>query len=438
MSHEVSEELVRPVRLRRAQRDQVVPIPAKVDALLPEDHLARLLWQALERLDLSAFTATLVVVEGGPGRAAADPQVLVALWLYATSQGVTRARALNRLCTEHLAYLWLCGGVTMNYHTLSDFRVQHVAALRGLFVQVLGCLRAADLVAFEHVAQDGLRVRASAGAASFRRRPTLEQSLAEARAFLAQLPPDEPEEADQADDRRTGTAGPTRGQRAAQARAARERVARLEAALAALPAAEAAKAPKERDRARVSTTDAEARVMKMADGGFRPAYNLQFAADTGHQAIVGVDVTTCGSDMAQAPPMVAQVAAHMGYLPQDWLMDGGFASHEAIQQVAAHGVRVLAPVQTPKEPTRDPYLPRPADPPVIATWRQRMGTDEAHTTYRLRAQTIECVNAQARQRHGLQQVPVRGLAKVRCIAWWIALTHNLLLWLSRRPAAVAA
>ena len=134
-----------PLRLRRANRDQVTPVPAYLDALLPDDHLARLLWQAVEQLDLSAFAAGLKVVEGGPGRAAADPAVLVALWLYATTQGVTSARALARLCVEHVAYIWLCGGVTVNYHTLSDFRVAHADALDGLLTQVLGRLRHAGL-----------------------------------------------------------------------------------------------------------------------------------------------------------------------------------------------------------------------------------------------------------------------------------------------------
>jgi transposase len=422
---------VGPVRLRRANRAQVVLVPAYLDTLLPEDHLARLVWAAVERLDWSAFTAELVVVEGGPGRAAADPQVLGALWLYATSQGVTSARALARLCVEHLAYLWLGGGVSLNYHTLSDFRTAHGAALDQLMTEVLGCLRHAGLVEFAQVAQDGMRVRASAGAASFRRGPTLEQALGEAQAFLAQVqeagaPPDgDPD------------GPPTPRQRAARERAARARVARVAAALAALPAAQAAKPPKQQGQARVSTTDAEARVMKMADGGFRPAYNVEFAADTAHRAIVGVAVTNVGSDLAQAPPMVAQVRERMGRLPGYWLVDGGFASHATIEAVAAQGVAVLAPVPYPKELTRDRFTPRASDSAVIAAWRARMGTAPAQALYGLRGQTSECVNAHARY-HGLEQLRVRGLAKVQCVALWMALTHNLLLWVRRRPVGPPA
>jgi transposase len=415
-----------PLRLRRANRDQVTPVPAYLDALLPDDHLARLLWQTVEQLDLTAFAVDLKVVEGGPGRAAADPAVLVTLWLYATTQGVTSARALARLCVEHVAYIWLCGGVSVNYHTLSDFRVEHAAALDGLMTQVLGRLHHAGLIAFEQVAQDGVRVRASAGAASFHRQATLEKSLAEAEALLAAVragdgpPDDEP---------------PTARQRAARERAARERVERVKAALAALPAAQAAKEPAKRDQARVSETDPEARVMKMADGGFRPAYNVQLAADAAHQAIVGVDATTSGSDMAQAPGMVEQVGRRLGRLPADWLMDGGFAGQQAIEQVDAAGVRVLAPVPTPRA-ERDPHQPLPKDSPALAAWRVRMGADEAKATYRLRAATIECVNAKARVLHGLTQLRVRGVGKVRCVALWVALAHNLSLLVTRpRPAA---
>jgi hypothetical protein len=294
----------------------------------------------------------------------------------------------------------------------------------------LGCLRHAGLVEFAQVAQDGMRVRASAGAASFRRGPTLEQALSEAQAFLAQVqeagaPPDgDPD------------GPPTPRQRAARERAARARVARVEAALAALPAAQATKPPQQA-QARVSTTDAEARVMKMADGGFRPAYNVEFAADTAHRAIVGVAVTNAGSDLAQAPPMVAQVRERVGHLPGHWLVDGGFASHATIEAVGAQGVTVLAPVPHSKDPARDRFTPRASDSAVIAAWRTRMGTAPAQALYGLRGQTSECVNAHARY-HGLEQLRVRGLAKVRCVALWMALTHNLLLWVRGRPVGPPA
>jgi transposase len=411
----------------------VTPVPVHLDAVLPEDHLARLLWAAVERLDVTVFTDGLKVVEGGPGRSADDPRLLVALWWSATSQGVSSGRVLDRLCVEHLAYLWLCGGVSMNYHTLNAFRVHHGAALDDLFTQVLGQLQHVGLVDLQHVAQDGIRVRASAGAASFRRQPTLERCVAEAQAVLAAVQADatveRPGEAPPA-------AAPSAQQRAARERAARERVERLDAAMAALPAARAAKAAQHKeDEARVSTTDAEARVMKMADGGYRPAYNIELAADTTQRIVTGVAVTNNGTDTGQALPMVTQVEERTGRLPAIWSMDGGFGDLPSIQALAAKGLTVLTPVRQPRNPATDPFLPRPTDAPEVAAWRVRMTTDAAKQTYRWRAATIECVNAQARCRFGLTQLRVRGLAKVRCIALWTALTHNLLAGLRALLAA---
>jgi len=407
------------LRLRCVCRDRVTAIPARLEDLLPADHLARLIWERVVRLDLTAFYAPIVVVIGGPGQAATDPQILVALWLYALSQGVTSARELNALCVEHLAYIWLCGGVSMNYHTLRDFRVQHLQALADLLTQVVVCLDQAGLIAYEHTAQDGMRVRASAGAASFRREATLEKRLAEARAAVAALtaPP------------AAETAARSAREQAAQERAAAERVARLEAALAELPAAQAAKPAAKQADARVSTTDPEARVMKMADGGFRPAYNFELATDSAHRVIVGVDVTNAGSDKAEMAPMIDQVQERTAQLPDDWLMDGGFVSQAAVATGTAKGVRSLAPVPQPQDPTRDPAVPLATDSPAVAAWRARMATEEAKLTYKLRAATRECVNAQARSRHGLLQLRVRGLVKALAIALWIAITHDLLIWL---------
>jgi len=406
------------LRLRCVDRERVIPIPTRLEALLPADHVARLIWTATARLDLTAFYASIVVVIGGPGQAATDPRILTALWLYATSQGVTSARDLNELCVAHLAYIWLCGGVSMNYHTLSDFRTQHLFALDALLTEVLGCLDYAGLIAYEHTAQDGMRVRASAGAASFRRAATLEKCLATAQAQVATLTA--PAAANEPVAART---------QAARERAAAERVARLEAALAEWPAAQAAKPADKQAAARVSTTDPEARVMKMADGGFRPAYNFEFATDTAHRVIVGVDVTNAGSDKAEMAPMIPQEQERCAQLPADWLVDGGFVSQAALETAADQDVRVLAPVPKPKDPTRDPALPLATDSPVMAAWRSRMATDEAKATYKLRAATSECVNAQARTQHGLQQLRVRGLLKALAVALWIAITHDLLIWL---------
>ena len=420
----------RALRLRQANREDVISVPACLRDLLPPEHLACRVWEMVEQLDSSEFYSDVAVEEGTPGAPATDPKILVAVWIYATMQGESSARRVATLCVEHLAYIWLCGGVTVNYHTLSDFRVDHEEALDHLFTQVVQRLDEAGSIEFEAHAQDGMRVRASAGAASFHRQATLEKALAQAsqqQEALQQSATGEP-------------SSRTTRERAAQERAVGERIERLEAALAELPAVQAAKPAAERAEARVSSTDPQARVMKMADGGFRPAYNWEFAVDIAQMVITGVEVVNTGSDKAQAQPMLDQVQARCNRLPKDWLMDGGFVTLSAIETAETRGVRILAPVPEPKDKTRDRYAPLPGDAPAVAAWRERMGTPEAKATYKLRAATAECVNAQARSSNGVYQVRVRGRAKVGCVALWVAIAHNLRIWMRHlyQPSTASA
>jgi len=409
---------LRRLRLRKANRHDVVRVPARLEDLISQDHLARLIWEVVGRLDLSAFHAQIKVCEGESGAPAIDPKILITLWLYAISQGVSSAREIDELRVAHIAYMWICGGVCLNYHTISDFRTHYEQELDKLMTQVVKHLDAAGLVELSTQGQDGMRVRASAGAASFRRQPTLEKVLEQAQSREAEV-----EQAGQVEnDQRTER------QKAAQERAARERVARLEAALEEMPAARAAKKPDEKDKARVSSTDAEARVMKMPDGGYRPAYNWQFSVELSNFVITGVDVVNIGSDKAQMEPMVKQVVKRTQQLPKNWLVDGGFIKFTAIEALAALGVVIFGPVPEPRDENRDRYAASSTDSDVIAEWRQRMGTDEGKATYKQRS-LVELPNAHARSRYGIQQVRVRGRRKVRCVALWVAITHNLLIWI---------
>lgn len=333
------------------------------------------------------------------------------------------------MCQEHNAYRWLCGGVSVNYHTLSDFRIQHGEWLDAQLTLQVAALLAEGLVELKRTAEDGVRVRASAGAASFRRKPTLAKCLQEAEAHLAGL-------------RQEREENPTvvnKRQQAAQARAARERQARITEALKHVAEVEAKKKAEDKKKARSSTTEPEARVMKMADGGFRPAYNGQFCTATESQIIVGVAVSNLGSDQGQMAPMLDQIADHHGQYPDEALVDGGFVNKADLEQAASPAIKVTvyAPVPKPKAPTRDPYQPLPTDTPALAQWRQRMGTDEAKAIYKERAATAECVNAIARNR-GLQQFRVRGLQKVKAVLLWFALAHNVMRAVALRLQAVAS
>ena len=416
-------------RVQQVNRHQMEIRTVALDALLPEDHQARLVWEYVEEVDLAPLYEPIRAVKGRAGRDAIDPKILLALWLYATLDGVGSARQLDRLCSDHVAYQWIRGGVSVNYHTLSDFRTGHTEFLDELLTQSVATLMHQNLVTLHRVAQDGMRVRASAGAASFRRRKTLEECQSDAREQVESLR--EELEAD--------PGASSKRQQAARARAARERSERIRQALEEMPDLESKKKPAERDNARVSTTDPEARVMKMGDGGFRPAHNVQFATDTDSQVITGVDVVNTGSDQGQMSPMVEQHQERYGRAPDEVLVDGGFAKHEDIEKVSSpeNGTEVYAPVQKPKKGDRDPHVPRPGDSEVIAEWRRRMGTPEAKTIYKERASTAECVNAIARNR-GLRQFLVRGLAKVRAVALWFALAHNLMRAVALRAQAAAA
>ena len=403
-------------RVLMPNRKQIELRASELDSLLPEGHRARIVWAYVAQADLSHFYAEIKAVAGGSGRTPIAPEILFALWLYATVEGVGSARAIARLTEAHDAYRWICGGVQVNYHTLSDFRAAHEAAFDGLLTDSVAVLLAVGAVKLKRVAQDGMRVRASAGASSFRRRGTLECCLEEAQAqvvTLKQQTEDDP-------------GALTRKQQAARVRAQRERQERIEQALKRMPELEKLKEKqgKKAEMARASTTDAEATVMKMGDGGFRPAYNAQYATDTESQVIVGVEVVTVGSDMGQLAPMVEQVVERCGDSPEQWLVDGGYPAHEQLDQVAEQ-TEVYAPVPKPKDAVTDPHDPKPGDSEAVSAWRKRMGTEEAKVIYKDRAATAECVNAIARER-GLTRLRVRGKSKVRGVLLLHALAHNLM------------
>ncbi len=409
------------VRLREPNRKQLILQPTDLDGLIEPEHPARAIWQVLEKLDLSRFYEPIKAREGIAGRDASDPRMLLALWLYAISQGVNSAREIARLCEAHAAYRWICGAVSVNYHTLSDFRSAHQAALDELMSQLLAALMSRKLVTLERVAQDGTRVRASAGAASFRREPTLQRCLKAARAHIAEL-----EQSEQHPDLPRSAR-----QQAARTRAAREYEQRCAQALAQFEQLSAHKAtaknhPQRSTATRLSTTDPEARVMKMADGGFRPAYNLQFATDSESRIIVGVRASSAGTDSRQLEPMLDEIERRTAATPSQHLADGGYMNFAAVERAAARGVEVFVPPRENRTYHIDPLTPQPGDSPAIADYRRRMASPEGKEIYKQRAATAETVNADLKTWRGLDRLLVRGISKVLLVAIWSALAYNLM------------
>ena len=419
-------------RLQCPERHQVEMFGRSLDDTLPPEHKVRAIWAYVDGLDLSSYLAQIKSVEGSSGHPAVDPRILLSLWLLAYTDSCGSAREIDRRCEVHLAYRWLCGDVGMNHHTLSDFRRHNNELFSELLTESVAALMHEELVDLEEVAQDGMRVRASAGSKTFRRGATLEECLKQAKEHVAALNATADESGSKA----------TARQQAARKRAACERQERIERAiaaqqqLAARRAATAAEKGVKSREPRASTTDPDATVMKMADGGFRPAFNVEFATDTKSGIIVGVDVIKVGSDRGQLAPMVEQLEARYETTPERILADGDFATLDDVETLAAKQVEVVAPVKNAaKQQAKgiDPYQAKPTDGEGVKAWRQRMGEEATKEIYQRRASTAEWVNARARNM-GMRQFLVRGLEMVKAAAVLFALASNMVQTFALRAA----
>ncbi len=429
-------------RVMSPQRNQVELRPVDLESLLSHDHPARTVWAFVQALDLAPLYGRIKSVAGRGGAPAIDPAILVALWLWATVDGVGSAREIDRLCERDDAYRWICGGVGVNYHSLADFRTAHEAWLDAQLTRSITSLLDRRLITLSVVAQDGLRVRAHAKASSFRRREKLAELRAQAEAQVRTLKRELTEDA----------GASARRKQAAVERAAHDRAQRLAAALATMdklerkppPEPKKPKPSKRRGRSggdepphaasttakpepepRVSTTDPEARVMKMADGGFRPAFNAQLAVDAQTQLIAAVAITNSGSDMGQMSPMHHNIQQRYATTPDHWLADGGFTKLQAIDELTVRGTQPVLPPPRSRNPDIDCLAPKDSDSPAQAQWRAFMASDFAKALYIQRGATVECANAQLRRR-GLHRFNVCGMAKTRAVLLWHALAHNLM------------
>jgi transposase len=399
------------VRVVEPNRSQGVIRFEMPETALPVTHPARVLWEVTGTLKLERFTQDAKAVEGRAGRPVISPRMKLCVWLYAISQGIGSAREIARLVSTDSAFGWITGGWTLSHHVLSAFRVEHPEALHHLMTDVLASLMHKGLLSLALVAQDGTRIRASASAPSFRSYGSLlecrEQAALHVKAVLADA--DNPELTD--------------GEKVSREAAARDFQSRVEAAIETVKVLQS----EGRREPRASTTDVEARVMKMPDGGFRPGYNVQLAVAGselgGPRTIVGVRVHNVGSDMSSITPMLADIRTRTGVLPTMLLADANHATHACIDAAAASGVELLMSV--PDHEKRATSARRKPSPAVEA-WRARMETPEAKYTFRARASLCELANAHVKDRFGLDHVLVRGTGKVTSVALLVGLAFNLL------------
>ncbi|QDT04936.1 hypothetical protein K227x_33340 [Rubripirellula lacrimiformis] len=407
-------------RTNRPERTQVEMQFFSLDQLVASDHRIRLVWQYCESLDLSSLYTRIQSRQGKAGRNSIDPRILFALWFYATLEGISSARRVAELTTRDFHYMWICGKVSVNYHTLSDFRSENSELLEKLLADSIAALLNQKLITLETIGQDGMRVRASSGSGSFRSAPTLQRLQAAAEDYLNELSERTEEEA----------AKISKAKQAAQQRAAKERIERIKAAQENLEELERRRkekrSRKSKSTPRASMTDPEAVRMKMADGGFRPAYNVQFASDGETRIVVGVSVDNQGSDQGQMLPMYQSVCSTFGVMPGKYLVDGGFTKATDIDSMDASGTAVygvLKGVQKQIEEGKDPHLPKPGDSAAMKRFRERMGTAEAQKIYKQRPSVAEFPNAECRNR-GLHQYRVRGSEKALSQTLWHVLVNN--------------
>jgi len=483
-------------RLAAVNRRQLVLRTVDVEMLIEEDHPARSIWELVGRLDLSLYYADIGAVEGRAGREHTDPQVLISLWLYAYSRGISSAREVARRCEYEPAFQWLCGLEPISYHTLSDFRSDHQVALDNLFVQVLGMLSAEGLITLERVTLDGTKIKAHAGGNTFRRQETLQAHLQLAREQVRLM------EEQSAQEEQMG-----KRQVAARRRAARQRQSRLEAAVREV---ERLQSEKKDDResfvARASRTDPEAHVMRNGEGGTVPSYNVQLLTDTAHGLIVNVEATTDAVDHHQLAPALERCEQTLGRLPQQVVADGDYTNHASVQAAADCGVDFYGSWQESWKPRerdaqgrsaaflassfpydaerdsftcpagetltrqatqnreaglrihvyrapkaacrscalRSPCAPqkaRPAwvrsvtrseEPAPTLAFKAKMATPKAQEIYAQRSRIAEFPHAWIKERCGLRQFRCRGRLKATLEATWAALSYNLTRWFALR------
>ncbi|MFB5615342.1 MAG: transposase [Candidatus Nitrosomaritimum yanchengensis] len=412
-------------RLLQVNRSQIEFRIQSLDQLIPKNHKARLVWKFVDNLDLSHYLKNIKSVEGCPGRSAINPQILVSLWLYATIEGIASAHQLGRYCREHSAFAWICGDVKVGRKTLSNFRAEQGELLNELLAQSVAIMLDKELISLEEIGQDGMRVRASAGSSSFRTLKTLKERYKAAKKYITELQKEMADNSGKAVARREQIKLEKAKQQKEKIQSAIEEMKVFEKELNEGRKNHRKKTlnKEEKQKLRTSITDPKARKMKMGDGGFRPAYNVQFATTVKGQAIVSVGITHKGSDYNQLESMFMKLKKCYNVIPKSWLADNGFNNHDEIETLESEGCETYIPLKKAKN--IDPHKPRKGESEALAKRRLRMGTDDAKEKYKLRAQTSEFPNAEARNR-GMQRFLVNGIQKSLNVSLIFALTHNLL------------
>lgn len=476
------------LKLRPADRSKLVLTAIALEDVLPANHKARAIVALIERVDTQAFYTGIRTLEGKAGRSMRDPKTMIAVILYAYSEGVGSMREVSALTEHDPALMWITGLDVICHTELSEFRREQKAGLDELFANLLTVLDQAEVINLDQVTVDGTRIRTVAGADTFRRSKTIERKLEQARELVRKLESGELQE----------------GSRQRRLRAQQELIERLEAGQRELDKIRQAKADSD-EEARVSTTEPEARVMKTSQDGYISAYNTQLMTESSSKVIVNVEVTNVSSDGQHLEPMLEQVKERLGQLPQQVLADGAYISKDNLEKAAEWKVELVGPwpdttVHTlaglkatgidrafgpdvfvwdetrkvfvcpmgkdltywkkhykDRDRQYDCYRAQPSDcgacehrqrcvqvkrreqgegrrlqvlrqNPLVTAHQAKMATERAKEAYRKRGEVAEFPNAWLKDKIGLRKFRLRGLAKAKIEALWACLAYNVAIW----------
>lgn len=414
-------------KLKSACRDQMEFQVSCLNDRIPLEHKARSVWDFVEAMDTTICLDYINSMYGCVGRPSVDPKILLTLWIYTILDGNCSARKLAELCQNHDVYKWICGGVSVNRTSLAEFRSHNPRKFNELLTNCLAVMVKADLINDTDFAQDGTRIKANAGFSSFRREDTLEKIKADLTLYIEKL---------KAEEKTSANAYETR-QREVKERAAIEKKSRVDEALRNLESARCEKiinGKRNRDEptedelkdVRASITDPEVRKMKMGDGGYRLAYNVQFATGLDSRVIYGVNVVNT-LDPGTAPILMAQVCERLKNLNLDhikkWIADAAYSAKNDVENIAELFPNCL--YYAPPKPRKgvNPKKVQKGDSEAIKEWRSLIGTEEVEELYRKRCSTAEFSNMHVKNQ-SLQQVSVRGLIKVKGVALLHAIAQN--------------
>ncbi len=417
-------------------RNQIEFKIESLDSSLPLDHDARTIWKFVNLLDLSKAEEAIASLKDYSGRPTIHPKIIISLWIYGISKGIVSGRKIAENCKDHRGFAWICGGISIGHHVLSNFRSKHCELFEDLVVQTISILVSEELIELKEVAQDGVKINANASKESFRRKPTLKKKKAAIMKNKAEIIKYIQELEDQ---QKKGLL--LKEEKRKKKRELTEALKKEKRINETLKELENFKNQKNKNRSkhknkklsnkevrklRSSTTDPESRKMRMADGSFKAAYNFQIATEVNSELALGVRGTQNGTDGGEMLLMYQHLMDKHGKTIKSYIVDDGYTNISDVQALYEQGTHVYMPTEGKSKSKREKILSEDykGESEAAIEWVKRMETEEAKEIYKKRIRVSETINAYFRN-HGLGQMLVRGLRKSAGVVNLFCLAYNM-------------